>query len=96
MIFIKESYQFGVGTPEDDLRLTINDTISFRQTESYDYSLSIIKAKVDFTCYLSDLISHNWFTGSLLSLETSISYNWTIRNEFDDDLCVNIKAYVLT
>ena len=85
-IFIEGAYHIGVGTSEDDLRLTVNDTISFRQTESYDYSLSTIKAKVGFSWYLSDFISHNWFTGALLSLEPSISYNWTIRNEFNDDL----------
>ena len=85
-IFIEGAYQFGVGTSKDDLSLTVNDTISLRQTESYDYSLSIIKAKVGFSWYLSDFLSHNWFTGTELSLEPSISYNWTIRNEFDDDL----------
>ena len=85
-IFIEGAYQFGVGTSKDDLRLTVNDTISLRQTESYDYSLSIIKAKVGFSWYLSDFLSHNWFTGTELSLEPSVSYNLTIRNEFDDDL----------
>jgi hypothetical protein len=48
--------------------------------------LSIIKAKVGFSWYLSDFISHNWFTGALLSLEPSISYNWTIKNEFNEDI----------
>lgn len=85
-IFIEGAYQFGVGTSKDDLSLTFNDTISWRQTESYDYSLSIIKAKVGFSWYLSDFISHNWFTGALLSLEPSISYNWTIKNEFNEDI----------
>jgi hypothetical protein len=85
-IFIEGAYQYGVGASEDNLRLTINDTISWRQTESYDYGLSIIKAKVGFSWYLSDFISHNWFTGALLSLEPSISYNWTIKNEFDKDI----------
>jgi hypothetical protein len=85
-IFIEGAYHYGVGSSEDNLRLTINDTISWRQTESYDYSLSIIKAKVGFSWYLSDFISHNWFTGALLSLEPSISYNWTIKNEFNEDI----------
>ena len=85
-IFIEGAYQYGVGSSEDNLRLTINDTMSWRQTESYDYGLSIIKAKVGFSWYLSDFISHNWFTGALLSLEPSISYNWTIKNEFDKDI----------
>ena len=85
-IFIEGACQFGVGTSKDDLSLTFNDTISWRQTESYDYSLSIIKAKVGFSWYLSDFISHNWFTGALLSLEPSISYNWTIKNEFNEDI----------
>ena len=85
-IFIEGAYHYGVGSSEDNLRLTINDTISWRQTESYDYGLSIIKAKVGFSWYLSDFISHNWFTGALLSLEPSISYNWTIKNEFDKDI----------
>jgi len=85
-IFIEGVYHYGVGYSEDNLRLTINDTISWSQTESYDYSLSIIKAKVGFSWYLSDFISHNWFTGALLSLEPSISYNWTIKNEFNEDI----------
>jgi hypothetical protein len=85
-IFIEGAYHYGVGSSEDNLRLTINDTISWRQTESYDYGLSIIKAKVGFSWYLSDFISHNWFTGALLSLEPSISYNWTIKNEFNEDI----------
>ncbi len=85
-VFIEGAYHYGVGSSEDNLRLTINDTISWRQTESYDYSLSIIKTKVGFSWYLSDFISHNWFTGALLSLEPSISYNWTIKNEFNDDI----------
>ena len=85
-IFIEGAYHYGVGSSEDNLRLTINDTISWRQTESYDYSLSIIKTKVGFSWYLSDFISHNWFTGALLSLEPSISYNWTIKNEFNEDI----------
>ena len=85
-IFIEGAYHYGVGSSEDNLRLTINDTISWRQTESYDYNLSIIKAKVGFSWYLSDFISHNWFTGALLSLEPSISYNWTIKNEFNEDI----------
>lgn len=85
-VFIEGAYHYGVGSSEDNLRLTINDTMSWRQTESYDYGLSIIKAKVGFSWYLSDFISHNWFTGALLSLEPSISYNWTIKNEFNDDI----------
>ena len=85
-IFIEGAFHYGIGSSEDNLRLAINDTLSWQQTESYEYSLSIIKAKVGFSWYLSDFISHNWFTGALLSLEPSISYNWTIKNEFNEDI----------
>ena len=60
-VFIEGAYNYGVGTSEDNLRFTINDTISWNQTRSYDYTLSTIKAKVGFSWYLSDFISHNWF-----------------------------------
>ena len=85
-VFIEGAYHYGVGNSEDNLRFTINDTISWKQTESYDYTLSTINAKVGFSWYLSDFISHNWFTGTLLSLEPSISYNWTIKNEFNEGI----------
>ena len=85
-VFIEGEYHYGVGNSEDNLRFKINDTISWEQTESYEYTLSTITAKVGFSWYLSDFISHNWFTGALLSLEPSLSYNWTIKNEFEEDV----------
>ena len=36
-------------------------------------------AKLGFSMYLSDFISHNWFTGFLLTLEPSIQYDWISR-----------------
>ena len=79
-IFIEGAYHYGGGSSKDNIELNINDTTSISLSESYDYSLSVIKAKVGFCWYLSDFISHNWFTGSLLALEPSISYNWTTKN----------------
>jgi len=92
-IFIEGAYQYGIGTSEDNLRLTINDTISWKQTESYDYTLSVFKAKVGFCWYLSDFISHNWFTGSLLALEPSISYNWTTKSDKDANAHDRVQKY---
>ena len=92
-IFIEGAFHYGVGMAEDNLRLTINDTLSWQETESYDYSLSIIKAKVGFSWYLSDFISHNWFTGALLSLEPSLSYNWKIKNEFSEDMIRKYRGF---
>ena len=85
-VFIEGAYHIGIGTSEDDLRFTINDSTLWKQSTSNDYTMSIIKAKVGFSWYLSDFLSHNWFTGAELSLEPSVSYNWTIKNEFDDDI----------
>ena len=79
-IFIEGAYHYGGGDSKDNVTFDINDSTSFSFTDSYSYSLSIIKAKVGFCWYLSDFISHNWFTGSLLALEPSISYNWTTKN----------------
>ena len=79
-IFIEGAYHYGVGSSKDNIGFNINDTASISLSDSYDYSLSVIKAKVGFCWYLSDFISHNWFTGSLLALEPSISYNWTTKN----------------
>ena len=92
-IFIEGAFHYGIGSSEDNLRLTINDTLSWQQTESYDYSLSIIKAKVGFSWYLSDFISHNWFTGAVLSLEPSLSYNWKIKNDFDEDIIRKYRGF---
>jgi hypothetical protein len=92
-IFIEGAFHYGIGSSEDNLRLTINDTLSWQQTESYDYSLSIIKAKVGFSWYLSDFISHNWFTGAALSLEPSLSYNWKIKNELSDDIIRKYRGF---
>ena len=85
-IFIEGAYHVGTGTSEDDIRLIINDSTSWQKSTSYDYTMSIIKAKIGFSWYLSDFLSHNWFTGAELSLEPSASYNWTIKNEFNVDL----------
>jgi len=92
-IFIEGAFHYGIGSSEDNLRLTINDTLSWKQTESYEYSLAIIKAKVGFSWYLSDFISHNWFTGAVLSLEPSLSYNWKIKNEFDEDIIRKYRGF---
>lgn len=92
-VFIEGAYHFGLSNSEDNLRLIINDTISWKQTESYEYTLSTLSAKVGFSWYLSDFLSHNWFTGSLLSLEPSLSYNWTIRNGFNEDITRKSRGF---
>ena len=84
-IFIEGAYHIGVGMSEDNLKFKMNDSTSFTQSTSYDYYMSIVKAKVGFSWYLSDFLSHNWFTGAELSLEPSVSYNWTIKNEHYKD-----------
>jgi hypothetical protein len=85
-IFIEGAYHIGVGMSEDNLRFKISDSTSWTQSASYDYHMHIMKAKVGFSWYLSDFLSHNWFTGAELSLEPSVSYNWTIKNEHFEDL----------
>ena len=35
--------------------------------------------------YLSDFISHNWFTGFLIALEPSIQYDWITRQDMATD-----------
>ena len=93
-IFIEGAFHYGIGSSEDNLRYTFNDTLSPLQvTESYGYSVSIIKAKVGFSWYLSDFISHNWFTGAVLSLEPSLSYNWKIKNEFSEDMIQKYRGF---
>lgn len=78
--FLEGSYKYGRGTSEDELRLQ-QITPPYTFSESYKYTLSIIQARLGFSWYLSDFISHNWFTGFLLALEPSISYRWITQKD---------------
>ena len=80
-IFIEGSYNYGIGKSEDDFKWRINDSIIFKQHFNHTYNISVIKAKLGFSWYLSDFISHNWFTGYLLALEPSIAYHWTTKKD---------------
>ena len=80
-----DKYVIRIKTPRNK-EIKINDSTLWTESASYDYHMSIIITKVGFSWYLSDFLSHNWFTGAELSLEPSISYNWTIRNEHFNNL----------
>ena len=84
-IFIETAYNIGLGWSEDNLSILMEDS-SWTQSESYQSSLSVIKTKVGFSWYLSDFLSHNWFTGALLCLEPSISYDWKTNTYLDENI----------
>ena len=75
-IFIEASYQYGSGSSEDEIRI-----LDSTWTSNYKYSLQSIRANIGYSWYLSDFISHNWFTGFLLALEPSIGYHYTIKQD---------------
>lgn len=75
-VFIEASYQYGSGSSEDEIRI-----LDSTWTNSYTYSLQSIRANIGYCWYLSDFISHNWFTGFLLALEPSIGYHYTTKTD---------------
>ena len=75
-IFVEASYQYGSGSSEDEIRI-----LDSTWTNNYKYSLQSIRANIGYSWYLSDFISHNWFTGFLLALEPSVGYHYTIKQD---------------
>jgi len=87
-IFLEAAYKFGTGTSTDTYSFEgEQDTISFLFSgeENYSYLVTTATAKLGFSMYLSDFISHNWFTGFLIALEPSIQYDWITRQDMARD-----------
>jgi hypothetical protein len=87
-VFLEGSYKFGTGTSTDTYRFSgVSDTLSlvFEGTETYAFLTTKATAKIGFSMYLSDFISHNWFTGFLIALEPSIQYDWITRQDMATD-----------
>ena len=87
-IFFEGAYKFGTGTSTDTYRFAgVQDTLSiiFSGKEKYSYLTTKATAKLGFSMYLSDFISHNWFTGFLIALEPSIQYDWITRLDMATD-----------
>jgi len=87
-IFLEAAYNFGTGTSTDTYSFEgEQDTISFLFSgeENYSYLITTTTAKLGFSMYLSDFISHNWFTGFLIALEPSIQYDWITRQDMSRD-----------
>ena len=82
-LFIEGSYKYGRGASEDQIRFN-QVTPAYTSKESYTYALSVMEARLGFSWYLSDFISHNWFTGYLLALEPSVSYRWITQKDKTD------------
>ena len=87
-IFLEGAYKFGSGTSTDTYSFEgERDTVSFLFSgeEDYSYLITTATAKLGFSMYLSDFISHNWFTGFLIALEPSIQYDWITRKDIATD-----------
>ena len=87
-IFFEGAYKFGTGTSTDTYRFAgVQDTLSiiFSGKEKYSYLTTKATTKLGFSMYLSDFISHNWFTGFLIALEPSIQYDWITRLDMATD-----------
>lgn len=87
-VFLEGAYKFGTGTSTDTYRFAgEQDTLSiiFSGEEKYSYLTTKVTAKFGFSMYLSDFISHNWFTGFLIALEPSIQYDWITRQDMATD-----------
>ena len=87
-VFLEGAYKFGTGTSTDTYRFAgEQDTLSiiFSGEETYAYLATKATAKLGFSMYLSDFISHNWFTGFLIALEPSIQYDWITRQDIATD-----------
>lgn len=84
--FLEGGYKFGTGSSTDKFQFTANNTLVYDEEETYVYIMTKATAKFGFSMYLSDFISHNWFTGFLLALEPSIQYDWITRNDFAEDI----------
>ena len=81
-IFLEGKFNVGHSYSKDNIEFTINDTNNISLSESYNFFMTVATAKIGFSWYLSDFLSHNWFTGAHLSLEPNISYNWTTKQSF--------------
>ena len=87
-VFLEGAYKFGTGSSTDTYRFSGNiDTVSvvFKGEETTTYITTKATAKLGFSMYLSDFISHNWFTGFLIALEPSIQYDWITRQDIAKD-----------
>ena len=87
-IFLEGAYKFGTGTSTDTYRFAgVQDSLSiiFLGEEKYSYLTTKATAKLGFSMYLSDFISHNWFTGFLIALEPSVQYDWITRKDMATD-----------
>jgi len=87
-VFLEGAYKFGTGNSTDTYRFSGNvDTLSvvFKGEETTTYITTKATAKLGFSMYLSDFISHNWFTGFLIALEPSIQYDWITRQDMAKD-----------
>ena len=87
-VFLEGAYKFGTGTSTDTYRfegVIDSASIIFSGKEEYSYLATKATAKLGFSMYLSDFISHNWFTGFLIALEPSIQYDWITRQDLAKD-----------
>ncbi|MAM05508.1 MAG: hypothetical protein CMD06_06085 [Flavobacteriales bacterium] len=85
-LFLEAGYKFGSGWSNDKAYFELSDTLTINFDENYSYLMTDITTKFGFSMYLSDFISHNWFTGFLLTLEPSIEYDWIHRYDKVGDL----------
>ena len=84
-LFLEGSYKFGYGSSIEKFQFSSNDSLIYDIEENYIYLTTKATAKLGFSMYLSDFISHNWFTGFLIALEPSIQYDWITRKDMVKD-----------
>jgi hypothetical protein len=87
-VFLEGAYKFGTGTSKDPYHFSSGSDTSYiviSGEETYAYLATKATAKLGFSMYLSDFISHNWFTGFLIALEPSIQYDWITRQDMATD-----------